>query len=51
MPRPPPPVPRRPTEGEESGRGLLLVSALARWGHYLPTAGYGGKVVYALFPK
>jgi hypothetical protein len=45
------PVPRTPAEGEESGRGLLLVGALAHWGHYLPAPGHGGKVVYALLPK
>jgi anti-sigma regulatory factor (Ser/Thr protein kinase) len=45
------PAPRAPAEGDESGRGLLLVEALARWGYYLPSPGYGGKVVYALIPR
>jgi hypothetical protein len=45
------PVPRTPAEDDESGRGLLLVGALARWGHYLPASGYGGKVVCALLPR
>ncbi|HEY6792122.1 MAG TPA: ATP-binding protein, partial [Trebonia sp.] len=45
------PVPRQPVNDDESGRGLLLVGALARWGYYLPPPGYGGKIVYALLPK
>jgi hypothetical protein len=45
------PVPQRPVDGDESGRGLLLVGAVARWGHYLAPPSYGGKVVYALLPK
>jgi hypothetical protein len=45
------PVPRRPTRDEESGRGLLLVGALAHWGYYLPPPEHGGKVVHALLPK
>ena len=46
------PVPQQPISNDESGRGLLLVGALARWGYYLPppTQG-GGKVVYALLPQ
>ena len=45
------PIPREPNSDDESGRGLLLVDALAQWGHYLAPKGYGGKVVYALLPK
>jgi hypothetical protein len=45
------PVLRRPAEGDESGRGLLLVGALAQWGHYLAMPSHGGKVVYALIPR
>jgi hypothetical protein len=45
------PVPRLPGPGAESGRGLLLVGALADWGYYLPPAGWSGKVVHALLPK
>jgi hypothetical protein len=44
------PLPRTPDHDEESGRGLLLVGALAQWGYYLPPPEYGGKVVYALLP-
>lgn len=40
-----PPVPARPGELDEGGRGLMLVSALtAAWGHY---GSAGGKVVWA----
>jgi hypothetical protein len=45
------PIPQAPAEGEESGRGLLLVGALSRWGYYLAPPGYGGKVVHALLPS
>jgi hypothetical protein len=45
------PVPKRPTQDEESGRGMLLVGALAHWGYYPPPHNYGGKVVHALLPK
>jgi hypothetical protein len=45
------PVLRRPDWDEESGRGLLLVDALAHWGYYLAPASYGGKIVYARLPK
>jgi hypothetical protein len=45
------PVPERPTQDEESGRGLLMVAALAHWGYYLPPQNFGGKVVHALLPK
>jgi hypothetical protein len=45
------PVPRMAPEGEESGRGLLLVGALARWGYYLTAPHHSGKVIYALLPK
>jgi hypothetical protein len=45
------PVQRRPEPGAESGRGLLLVGALAHWGYYLPPPNYGGKVVHALLPR
>jgi hypothetical protein len=45
------PVPRMPGLDAETGRGLLLVDALAHWGHYLPQLGYGGKVVHARLPK
>lgn len=40
------PVVQTPTDDSESGRGLVLVTALARnWGFYFPPA--GGKVVWA----
>jgi hypothetical protein len=45
------PIPRRPNSDDESGRGLLLVGALAHWGYYLAPQGKGGKIVYALLPK
>jgi anti-sigma regulatory factor (Ser/Thr protein kinase) len=45
------PVPRMPTQEDESGRGLQLVGALARWGYYLPSPEHGGKVVHAVLPK
>ncbi|AZM57666.1 hypothetical protein DMA15_13840 [Streptomyces sp. WAC 01529] len=47
--RSPPPHPRRPSLGEESGRGLLLVEALAdRWGTDLRPPSYGPcKTVWA----
>jgi hypothetical protein len=45
------PVPRAPTPDDESGRGLLLVQALARLGYYLPPPEHGGKVVQALLPR
>ncbi|MFF2328101.1 MULTISPECIES: ATP-binding protein [unclassified Streptomyces] len=44
---PPAGVPRRPSEDEESGRGLLLVSRLAdRW-CVVPRVGAPGKCVWA----
>jgi hypothetical protein len=36
---------------EESGRGLVLVDALAEWGHYRAPGAFGGKVVWARLPK
>jgi len=45
------PILRQPNSDDESGRGLLLVDALAHWGYYLAPRGYGGKVVHALLPK
>ncbi len=42
---PHPPVPARPDDLDEDGRGLMLVTALtAAWGHYLSAS---GKVVWA----
>lgn len=46
---PQPPSRADPGEGDENGRGLLLVEAVSeRWGHF----GYdgGGKVVWAVMP-
>ena len=45
------PIPRMPASDIESGRGLMLVSALATWAYYLPPPDYGGKVVHARLPK
>jgi hypothetical protein len=45
------PVPRRPGQEEESGRGLLLVKALANWGYYFPPPNHGGKIVHARLPR
>lgn len=43
-----PPQPSQPDLDDESGRGLMLVEALAeRWGWALPTTGRG-KIVWAL---
>jgi len=36
---------------EESGRGLVLVEALAEWGHYQAASAFGGKVTWAQVPK
>jgi hypothetical protein len=36
---------------EESGRGLVLVDALAAWGHYRAASAVGGKVTWARVPK
>jgi anti-sigma regulatory factor (Ser/Thr protein kinase) len=48
-PSPWPPVVGEPGDGDEHGRGLLLVEALAaRWRWYHPARPYGGKVVWAL---
>jgi len=48
-PTPWPPVVGEPGDGDEHGRGLLLVEALAaRWRWYHPARPYGGKVVWAL---
>ena len=40
-----------PSPDAESGRGLILVDALAEWGHYRPPGTFGGKVVWARIPK
>jgi hypothetical protein len=40
-----------PSLDDECGRGLLIVDALAEWGHYRPPRAYGGKVVWARLPK
>jgi hypothetical protein len=45
------PVQRKPGPDAESGRGLLLVGALAHWGYYLPPPSYGGKIVHARLPR
>jgi anti-sigma regulatory factor (Ser/Thr protein kinase) len=46
------PVPRLPLPDAESGRGLVLVDALATWAYYLPPPNYGGgKVVHARLPR
>jgi anti-sigma regulatory factor (Ser/Thr protein kinase) len=46
-PDPNPPVITDAGPDDESGRGLILVQALAKeWGHYFPPA--GGKTVYAI---
>lgn len=43
-----PPEPAEPSLADESGRGLMLVDALAeRWGWELPSSGRG-KIVWAL---
>jgi hypothetical protein len=48
-PTPGPPVLRAAGAGDEHGRGLLLVDALAaRWRWYYPAPPDGGKVVWAL---
>jgi hypothetical protein len=48
-PTPWPPVMRAPGVGDEHGRGLMMVDALAaRWDWYYPAGRYGGKVVWAL---
>jgi anti-sigma regulatory factor (Ser/Thr protein kinase) len=44
------PVPGRPGPDAESGRGLLLVAALAGWGYYVPAPDFGGKIVHARLP-
>ena len=36
---------------DESGRGLVLVAALAGWGHYEVPGSFGGKVVWAQLPR
>ncbi|HUN33228.1 MAG TPA: ATP-binding protein [Trebonia sp.] len=45
------PQPRRSDVWDETGRGLLLVDALSRWGHYHPPGQDAGKVVWAQVPK
>jgi hypothetical protein len=40
-----------PSPDAESGRGLILVDALAEWGHYRPAGTFGGKVVWARIPR
>jgi hypothetical protein len=46
-----PPRLRAPGPEDESGRGLVLVAALAGWGHYEVPGSFGGKVVWAQLPK
>lgn len=47
---PSPPTPRAAAAEDESGRGLLLVAALAvRWDWYRPPPPWHGKVVWAAF--
>jgi anti-sigma regulatory factor (Ser/Thr protein kinase) len=45
------PVLRTPASDAESGRGLMLVNALATWGYYLPSPSHGGKVIHARLPR
>ena len=48
---PEPPRLGAPGLEEESGRGLVLVDALAEWGHYRAASTFGGKVIWAQVPR
>jgi len=45
------PVLAAPGDWEESGRGLQFVAAFSDWGHYFPSGGHAGKVVWSQLPK
>jgi hypothetical protein len=45
------PAPGNPGTDDETGRGLLLIAAFARWGYYHPPGDGAGKVVWARIPK
>jgi hypothetical protein len=45
------PVLRTPADQDPTGRGLMIVSELARWGCYAAPEDIGGKLVWARLPN